>query len=505
MDNLSPVPRPEGGYPLLAPMEYQDIAPKPKFRLRKFLSFLRRLWWVPVVTLVLCLGAAAAHFFFAPPEFVSTSSMWETEKLRLPEGASFSEDPETYFGTLSAVLKSATLRQLTLDRMRAAGTNGIVLDKDGNPLPVDIEVFAAQQAAVFRLQATSANPAFTSLYLNALMNAYLDYKKVVRKQVSGDTLASISAQIFQLETGMKSEQERLAQYEQSNNIIVLQQENQVAAAFLGKLKTQLADYQLQSKLLDAVALEKNSPLVLGTTNLTSPLFASLSGGNSSSSPVAASQSAYAQIESLKFQRRQLSKYLRPEHPKIVKLDQQIADAQNLIDTYTKQNEQDIVSARQALKIRIDSTRQSIDEWEKKVADASACMAQAESLKANLARNQSLYDRLVSLLQNVDITRNIDQETLAVLQPATGAVRSYRLLRSDLSTATVGGLALGFGIVLLVAVRDDRFSSVVEVTEKVGDNIVGQVPEIPELHSKTPLPLRGNDEQQHMYVEPYRNL
>jgi succinoglycan biosynthesis transport protein ExoP len=69
-----------------------------------------------------------------------------------------------------------------------------------------------------------------------------------------------------------------------------------------------------------------------------------------------------------------------------------------------------------------------------------------------------------------------------------------------------GLALGLGIVLLIAVRDDRFNTLVEVTEKFGDNVVGQVPEIPsDFQARIRWPSwRANDDR-HMYAESYRNL
>src|SRR2546421_685111 len=95
------------------------------FRIQRMLMFLRRFWWVPVVTLSLSLMAAVAYLIWAPPTFVSTARMWETEKLRLPDGAIFSEDPQNYLGTQTELVRSEKLRQLALARLRVAGTNNI--------------------------------------------------------------------------------------------------------------------------------------------------------------------------------------------------------------------------------------------------------------------------------------------------------------------------------------------------------------------------------------------
>jgi capsular exopolysaccharide synthesis family protein len=136
--------------------------------------------------------------------------------------------------------------------------------------------------------------------------------------------------------------------------------------------------------------------------------------------------------------------------------------------------------------------------------ANSRVADAERLKQNVARSQALYERLASLLRNVDISRSIDQETLSVLEYASPALRSYA---EELRAAGLGvgaGLALGIGCIFLLALRDDRFTSLAEVVEKLPDEIVGQVPEVRQLKEKGTLLLEGGEDQ-HMFLESYRNL
>src|SRR6185503_1463896 len=112
-----------------------------------------------------------------------------------------------------------------------------------------------------------------------------------------------------------------------NNFAVLEQENISQGAYLSKLKTDLSDYQLQMKLLDAAALGQDAGRP-EATNTTDALFDSLRNSVSTDS---GRLEAVRQIELLKAQRERLSKYLRPQHPKIVKLDEDIARSQKLID------------------------------------------------------------------------------------------------------------------------------------------------------------------------------
>jgi succinoglycan biosynthesis transport protein ExoP len=507
MKDLTPVPPSDSGFQSMEPMGAPSAS---KFRIQKLLFYLRKFWWIPLVTLAFSTATTIAIFFHTPPTFVSDGSMWETEKLRLPDGAAFADgqdnsfDRNNYLGTQDELLHSKMMRELTLNRMQAFATNQIKLDKDGNPLPVDIQVFSSPKSSVYTVEARSANPAFTSAYLDALLQSYLEYRKNVRREVSGDTLASISEQVQRLERDMKAGQEVLTEYEQSNNFAVLQEESTIEATYLVKLKTELSDYQLEIQLLAAKELQADSGQS-EATNASDTIFNLLSSSGSPATASSGRMDADKQIQMLKLDRERLAKYLLPKHPKMVKLDEDIARAQKLLDVYSQQNHEQIAAARQALQIKIDSVEQFINEWEAKVADANKRIATADGLKQDVLRNQGMYDRLSALLQNVDISRNIDQETLAILEHASPATRSYEEAKTMLIHSIIIGLALGLGIVLLMAVRDDRFVSLVEVNEKFGDSVVGQVPEIPQFSSADPLALLESEDDRHMYAESYRSL
>jgi capsular exopolysaccharide synthesis family protein len=55
------------------------------------------------------------------------------------------------------------------------------------------------------------------------------------------------------------------------------------------------------------------------------------------------------------------------------------------------------------------------------------------------------------------------------------------------------------------VRDDRLTSPAEVNEKLGENVVGQVPEVLGLKPAAPFPLLEIDDQRHAYAESFRCL
>jgi len=477
---------------------------------QKLITRLRRFWWVPAITLALGIAGAVAVVLFLPPTFVSQASMWETEKLRLPDGALFSEDPPNYLGTEAELLKSGQLLLAALNRIQNSGTNAVRKDKDGQPLGIDITASLVPKSSVLVISASSSDPSYVQKFLDALLNEYLQYKRNVRKVVSGDTLASISVQVERFNFDLKAAKNALTEFQRSNNLALLQEEGAIAGSYLARLKTQLADYQLELKLLLAIALEQENeggaatlftPIGSGVGSSMPPrrpLFTPIAGitsapkTNSSGSPLEAialeqefkgetttnsigpalellsgavfrvpdaitaeRQAAIKELTLLKFQREKLEKSLGPQDPAIAKIDEQMECANRLMDLYRTQWREQLETARRVLKIRIESVQSSMRQWETNVANFNARNAEAERLKQEVARNQALYDRLVSLLQNIDISRNIDLPSLAVLQGASPARRSFRKEIAVSGLGIIGGLAVGIIGALALAIRGGR--------------------------------------------------
>jgi len=479
------------------------------FKLQRLLIFLLKYWWVPVLTLIVGLGVGVGVVLYQPPTFVSRASMWQTEKLRLPEGAMFAEDVQNFLGTQTELLQSDTMRQRALARLR---TQKIPVPKgpDGQELPVAIRVAGSSKSSVFSVEATSSQAAYTTAYLNALVEVYLEYKQSTRKDVSDVTLESISKQLTITETELQAAQNRLTAFQtneiQNKNLAVLQQEAAVAGGYLATLKTKLSDLELEARLLEAASLEKEE--VGPGTNTESAVWVDSSPGTMSGTPAAAAaerQTAFQELQLLKIRRAKLSQYLRPKHPKIVKLDADIARVEKLMEIFRRQNRDQLEANRQANRLKKQTVEASISEWEAKVAKANASMAKAEALKLEVQRVQSVYDRLTLLMQNVRLGRNLDVENLAILEQASQPKRSYRQEASLMAMSGVGGLGLGLGLIVLIAIRDDRFMSLAEVTDKLGDNVVGQVPEVPQLRGKRPALLLEANDQPYIYAESYRSL
>jgi succinoglycan biosynthesis transport protein ExoP len=467
----------------------------------RLLTFLLKYWWIPSLTTMLGMGAAVAYLHWARSSFVSSASMWETEKLRLPDGGLFAGDMQNYLGTQIELLKSGELAQLAMQRLKDSGANAVPTNADGSMIQPQISVAQVPKSTILVVQAASTDGVFSQSYLNALLDAYLDFKKNLKKSMSDYTLASMSEHVSHLELELKTEQNALTAFERTNNLAILQEEGNISGAYLAKLDTQLSDSQLELKLLEANEAERGG----ADSNTLTPNGLARQGAESSGAAGDSPRSAARELAMLRIERESLSRFLRPKHPKIVKLDADIERAQKLNEVFRQESQKQLEDSRKVLQSRIEGLQAAVHEWEAKVMNANSGIAEAERLKLNVNRVQAGYDRWLGLLQNIDINRSMDQETLAVLSPASPAWRSRKKEQQQATTAIFGGLFLGVGIILLISWRDDRLTSLSEMNEKFGDVIVGQVPELPCPNGERAKPLLQAEDDRKMYAESYRNL
>jgi hypothetical protein len=107
------------------------------------------------------------------------------------------------------------------------------------------------------------------------------------------------------------------------------------------------------------------------------------------------------------------------------------------------------SQTRALDQRIAATKDSIQEWENRLQENTELMSRLDGWRRNTDRARVPYERLVSMLQDATIRRNLSRATLRVLEPASPPERSYTAARHLFTVAGVSGFGLGVGIMLFI--------------------------------------------------------
>ncbi|MCX6934729.1 MAG: CpsD/CapB family tyrosine-protein kinase, partial [Verrucomicrobia bacterium] len=132
------------------------------------------------------------------------------------------------------------------------------------------------------------------------------------------------------------------------------------------------------------------------------------------------------------------------------------------------------------------------------------MAEFEKMKSEKERQQQLYDRLLGTVQNVNVSQDVSQFDVNILEKATPAISIKPGLIRSLFIGLGMGLLLTGGILFMLDRFNDRVSTVVELSEHFTEPVYGQIPQ-ETADAEGHLPLLGPQDTRHVYAESFRNI
>jgi polysaccharide biosynthesis transport protein len=464
----------------------------------RFRRLLAKFWWIIFFSTTAGLAISAWVLFQQKTVFASTGRMMVSGGIKLPEGAVFSEELANFFGTQIELMKSEEVRSRAANRLAS-------MEPQLQPVPVTLTVSQLPQTSIFVLSAAGGEPQYTEKLLDAIMNEYIATKRELRSSRSDMTQTAIMDEVTRVEHEMRQGEEELLDFQKENNVGYLEKEGNSAGSYLSSLNRQIADLKTQYQLLDSLDIDQliqksqNDPQKAGDT-AADPDSQSLLGNGMQ--PETAYLQAKQQLSVLRAQRDEFAKVLRPKHPQIVDLNERISEQQTLIANFRSQSVDQLKSNRESIKSQIDNLQSVIKEWDAKALLSSQRLADYNRIKSNLDRSKSLYDRLVNNLQDVNVTKNVDQDMVSILAKASPAHPIQPGLVLFLILGASGGLVVGVAILVLMDQIDDRISSTVDLQSGFAEHVLAQIPN--EKHDGSLEALKMNDPR-HGFAEALRAL
>jgi polysaccharide biosynthesis transport protein len=495
------------GFPPAAPQVMSTWSAAFFTRLHRYKSLLRRRWWVLALTISAGLLWQAYQLATAPPNFVSVAQMMVSPRINLPEKAAYMEENAQFIGTQIRLMMSAEIATRANARVRA-------LQPDLPESAAALRVDQLPKTSIFQLTASGGEPRWVQSWLNAIMEEFVRYKDEMRQDTSDKTLASITEQLLRLEKELEASEQALFTYQKGNDVVVIQEQGNTAGQYLLSLEREQADLRKELQLLEMLSLDQrlSTRTEDGGGAGTGPVATEVSaqaktGDNTSSTGDTGPEKAYLQIrqdlELKKNELAELSKFLKPRHPKIMALQEAISRQESLLSIYREQSLQQLKIRQEALNIKLVSTEKSIGEWSAKAIKANEAIAEYRRLQANVERNKSTYNRLADMAQSLDMSTSMDQSTIQILQRATAAVSMRQKVVQGALKGVVVGLLLGGLILFLLDRIDDRVNSFTELKDHFEEQVLGQIPQEACAGKRLAL-LQQNDPRQ-IYSEAFRNI
>jgi polysaccharide biosynthesis transport protein len=483
---------------LIAPIDRFEATSRLRVRLHRHQLLLRKYWWALLIILVIPLALAVAITLATPRAYRSEARLWLTGRLDLSEGRLYTEELVNFLGTQADLLRSAPVQKRALARTQqqlpneqslkpVPGTLDVIrglLGKWAAPkhtddaFPFRLKVAESSKSSILELHVTGAEPNSTRIYLNEVMAEYLNFKRENREKASDRAVSSLAQQVNELAEELKVQQEKMYAFQLSNNVVFLQEQGSGVSGHLTSLNRQLTSLRTELQLLEMIQPEQwvelvpRDRMVPGTEPppgepSVQDLMAGLSG------PQGDLFRANQRIQLLKAKHEQLSKALRPMHPKILKLDQEIASHEKLVEVSRNEIMRQLVNRREAIGLEVKNLERAFSEGEAEALAASRKMVDYERLRQTVQRTQTAYDKLLAVMSTVDLGKSVDQESLSVLEAASAAAPVNVIVR-NIALALVLALVLAAALVWSLDKFDDRFASSTELSQDLSGRVLGQI-------------------------------
>ena len=324
-------------------------------RLHRYKNLIVSGWWVPLLAVLACVALVIILRWDAPPVYESTGRMILGNKIVIPEARTGAEDAN-FYGTQTALMLSETVSNRAVLNLQS--TTNLPISS------VKLKVTVSPKTSIFNLEVDCTNAPYAEAFLNAAMVEYSKLKTDMRRKLQESTSTAIQDEITRLGRELDRGKQSLVAYQSSNSVVFLQDRGNSAADYLTYLSRQLAGYKSELELLKLLTLDENverqqalarermtdvKPVSTAANHLKNGDNAVALGHDTTDKTpdrnpgnLVGTEGEYLkakqEIQLLKAQRAEWSEFLRPKHPKIVGLDEDITRKEKLLSIFRDQSQ-----------------------------------------------------------------------------------------------------------------------------------------------------------------------
>ncbi len=492
-------------------VDYAELVHKIIYRSK---IVLRRYWWIIPAAVALGVAYKAVEGLLTAPTYFSTSQMIVSGRIALPENDVYAEERDNFFGTQIELMTSDQVRGRAIERLKVTHpelheqlvtTDGYT-EKGINSIRIDADV--KKDTSIFELYAFSPHQKYSQVFLDAVMDEFINRRTEMRSKTSESTYEAIVEQIKALEKEIEGGEDAIVDFQKKNNIVFIQEQGSAAGSYLSDLKRRLAELKTEGRALSSIAdssqvdtLLSGDAAQVAADGAQGTLVAAVGSSEDNEKYLLAKE----QLDLLKADLEEFQIYLKPKHPKIITLKNQIERTANQLKIQRRQAFERIGERKLVVESLVRNLNQEIDIWEQTALENGQLIAEFERLQSRLARSKTAYERNQESLRAIDTDQNLRQETIAVLEDARPARPDGKGMLIGLVQGAILGVFLAGGIIFAVAALDNRILSASQLSVQFSEQLLGAIPfEAKNEGNEDSVLLRKNDDR-YVFAEACRNL
>ena len=222
-------------------------------RVHRYRVLVQKFWWVLVLTLSICLFAAAWHQINRPVTYLSAASLTADLEHTGPhvgdqQGGVVPQDADDYMAKLVPVItKGKQIQQMAVESLQA---------KYPNLLASPVSLSAAHDNGILSLTATGTNAEYTQRYLQEIVRAFFNSRKEQRQSAGDDAYAAIRTEIEEMRATLSGDDEAMNAFQRKNNVVFDKEDGSDADTTLAALRQKIATLKDETSTLAMMTPEQ---------------------------------------------------------------------------------------------------------------------------------------------------------------------------------------------------------------------------------------------------------
>ena len=316
---------------------------------------------------------------------------------------------------------------------------------------------------IINITATAPEPKYAQQLANIIAQVYREENIREKNKRTRDARLFIESQLRVLEKKLEESQERVRTFRETNKLISLDSQSDVALKHLAEAESQ---YNVLNKSREELALilkqlrngqgipEKTMEGLF--TDQTSPIFSKLN----------------SHLVDLRLRRDTLLLDYQPNHPEVQEVNSQI-------DEVTKNMIQDISSQEKAIQRQEEALKKEIERFKGDVTALPEKGLTLARLEQEVKMNQEIYTLLKTKHQEALIKEAEQVEEVTIIKPSLepkAPTNPPKIMTTGL-IGTIMGIILGLALAFVVETMDTSIGAIEDVESLLGVPVVGVIPHV----------------------------
>ena len=389
--------------------------------------------------------------------------------LNIQEVSPIGSPTQDYYRTQYEIMTSRPIIEKVIEtlnlRKRMPG-----LDRAADPARAflgSVTVEPKRNTRLVLVRFDSPDPALAAEVANALARQYAKHNLDIKLKGAQEALAWLTEQMNTLRAKVQESSVALQNYRVKVGIMGLQEQRQITAQKIMDFNKQYLESQAQrlsaeSKMneLQRIASDRGGAQTIFTV-ADSPLI----------------QRLKQEASELDTQKAKLSKTYKEKHPEILKIDAQIEQVNQRIETETKTMLRAVQTEYRVAKAREETLLGNVNRLRGEAQELNEKEIQYLNLQRESDSNQQLYEAVLKRLKETGVTGGLETNNVSIVEDATVPrvpIRPRKMV--NLIIAILVGLLIGVGTALTIEYFDTTVKTPDDVERYLGLPVIGIVPQ-----------------------------